>query len=159
VAFEDDDELGDEDATGLRKQLGKLGKENKALSEKLARFELKDMLTSKGFDLVKPDELVGVDVDQREKRAEELQTERRGMQEELLRKALGPMVEDTDALEGMVNDLLGKRSEQSEQAEQFGRAKELSGLESLQNPIVDPRQLHTEDAITYALSQKSQRKS
>jgi hypothetical protein len=153
--FEEDDE-GGEDAKGLRAQLGKLGKSNKAMAEKLARYEVRDMLTTKGFDLVEPEELIAVSDTDRERRAEELQGQRQKQQETLLRKALekvGVTADNDDALEDLVQELLGKRDAESDTAEHVGRARELSRLESNPVPHVDPRKLHGEEAISYGLSQ------
>lgn len=162
VAFYDAEgnevETGNEDAAGLRKQLAKLGGQLKAATEKLGTYEAKDFLAVKGYDLVEASDLAGVAEDDREERAQALQDQRVGLQRKLLEKALGPMVEDPAALEAMVSDLLGKRSEASEEAQQFGAARQLSETQSQPNPIVDPSKLHDEDAIAHALSGGNRKK-
>lgn len=153
MAFEDDDDqFANEDASGLRKQLGKLGRQLKERDEKLAKYEARDLITSKGFTLVKPEEIVSVPEDEREAHAKKLHEEREGMQRDLLRTALKDRVEDEEALEELVNEVLGERAAKSDTAQHVERARELGHIDSKPAPLVDTRKLHGREAIEAAFA-------
>lgn len=160
MAFDADGNEIDEDAAGLRKQLAKLGGQLKTATDELATYQSKEFLAEKKFDLVEASDLQGVPADEREQRAQELQTQRHGQQEKLLRSALKDRGMDEEAIEEMVAGTLGEVPPPAgqQEAEQFGRARELAGSQSQPNPIVDPRQLHTEDALLHAFSKSAGKK-
>lgn len=155
MAFDDGDEFDGEDAKGLRKELGKLGKSNKDMAERLAKYEAKDLITTKGFTTVKPEELVSIAEDEREAHAKALHEERQGMQRDLLRQALkGQYPDDDETLEEMVNELLGEKAQTSAEGQQVERARELGHIDSKPAPLIDTRNLHTEAAIAASFESK-----
>lgn len=159
MAFEDENQFEDSDAAGMRKQLGKLGRDNKSMSERLARYEAQDLISTKGYTEVKPEELVGVAEDQREETAKKLHEERRGQKESLLREVYGEMYEDEEQIEEAVAAHLSgtKVREDHSTEEQVSRARTLGHQDAQRTPAVDPRKLQGEDAIAHALSQPNRR--
>lgn len=150
----DTEESEEDTGKGLRAQLEKTLRENRKLQGRLDELETRDLLTTEGLDLVKAEDLAGLSGQERRERAAELQDQRRAMQEDLLRQALGRFVEDESALEDMVAEAVGKASAESEVAGQVARARTLGGLDSQPVPAVDPRKLHGAEAIRFAIGQQ-----
>lgn len=148
MAFDDENEFDESDVSGMRKQLGKLGKANKEQAAELATYKAKDLISAKGFTTVKPEELITVAEDEREAHAKKLHEERQGMQRDLLRQALkGQYPDDDETLEEMVSELLGEKAQTSAEGQQVERARELGHIDSKPAPLIDTRNLHTEAAI------------
>ena len=76
------------DGKGLRAKLEEALAEKRELQAELAALRAREVVREKGLDLVKPDDLKGVALDQLEQRAVELQQERERQQRELVRAAL-----------------------------------------------------------------------
>jgi len=66
------DDLDELDGSTLRKKLEKALGENKKLRDDVAGFKARSVITEKGFTLVKPEDLAGVDPDKVEERAAQL---------------------------------------------------------------------------------------
>lgn len=145
-----DDDGGDSSGKGLRAQLEAALKRNRNLEAKVRKTELSELLTTKGFDLVKADDLAGVEDSELETRAKKIQDERIELQAELLRKALGSTGLEGDDLEALVTQTIASRK--PEVADTVGRVKNLSGVPGTPASLIDSDQLHGRSAIEFGLA-------
>lgn len=141
--------------SGLRQQLEEALATNRTLTERLTTYEARDVLSGKGFDLVKPEELKGIALDQIEAKASELQQERQAMQEDLLRNVLEKQGYEGDALEEMVSEMVARKDAETEQAEATARVRGLPA--GTRTPKIDPSKLEGFDAIRASFDQPAKR--
>lgn len=143
----------DEQATpqDLRSKLEAALKENRKLQSDVNQFRAKETLAAKGFDLVKPEDLNGVKPDEIEARAEQIQNERKQLQQDLLRDALKKQGYDGEALDEMLSGFAADKSAETTEAEQVAQARALGHAAGKPAPLVDTSKLHGLDAIRAGL--------
>lgn len=112
ISLVDDDgnalDLDKADGGTLRKKLEEAIAENRKLAQRVATGEAKELISSKGYNLVKPEDLADVPLDQIEVKAKELHEQRLESRKETIREVLA----DRHGLEGAeldaaVEDFLG----------------------------------------------------
>lgn len=153
--IEDEDDL---DPKSLRGKLAAAAKRERALTEELHGLKVKDVLTVKGFSLVKPEDLKGVDLDKVEAEAERIEKERQTLQESLLRDALKRRGFEDDELDEMVKGLAGQEAAETEDAKAISRIKGLGTLDSKPVPARNPEKLHGDEAIMAGLAAAEKRR-
>lgn len=141
-----EDENGQETGGQLRQKLEAALSTNRKIEDELQAFRAKELLSEKGLDLVKPEDLKGVDPSNLESRASEIQTERRALQENLLRQALAKQGLEGEALDELVGELVGQKTTNTEDAETVGRMRQVGGIGEVL-PRVDPSKVQGYDAI------------
>lgn len=145
---------------GLRAKLEEALKENRKLRSTVSDLEpyrAKDLISERGFDLVKVEDLKGVKPDEIEERAKEIQSQRVKEQEDLLRSALRRQGIDEEDLDDAVKEMLDRHDAESEEAEATRRARDVAGRDSKPVPKVNESELHSFDAITAGLAKGSKR--
>ncbi|MEM9605897.1 MAG: hypothetical protein AAGA99_00655 [Actinomycetota bacterium] len=135
--------------SALREKLEEALKSNRQLQQTVATNEAADLIREKGFGLVKPEDLVGVDVGDREAKAAELQSEREAAGAEFTRTLLA----QKGLTEEQITDLLGDGSEGTggvvpdPDEAAYRRAGAAGKVQGSPAPVVDDRNLHGFDAI------------
>lgn len=154
--YEDDQPTG----SGLRQKLEETLSQNKALASELAKLKARDVITSKGLDLVEPDDLAGVSVDQLEDRAQQLQEQRLGVVRRYMERQFRTSGLDGEDLEAAVEAALkgggpgvgAEGGDDPEVVERFARVRELGSVGGVPAPVQNLDKLHGFDAIEAALS-------
>lgn len=136
-----------EDAGTLREQLEEALAESKEARQELHRYKVREVLESEGFDLVKAEDLEDVKLSKVKDKAAEIQSQRQGQQEELLRKALEARGIEGEDLEDLVSGLRSRRDEEDEEVQALKRARQATGAPARPVPSVNPDKLHGYDAI------------
>ena len=145
VEFETESEETQETGTtgkGLRGQLEAQLAANKALADKLRSYEVLETVGK--FDLVSADDLEGVEAEDLEQRATEIQTERTALRVQVAKDLLKAQGVDEADLDSKVTDLLAG-SEDATQA--FARVRQTAEVAGNPTPAVNPESLHGIAAI------------
>jgi|SRR5579884_2612469 len=151
-----EDDLEQVPAGRLRQMYEEAISQNRELAEKVTLYSAKEVLVEKGFDLVKPEDLKGVEPTKFEERAAELQKEREAQANDLLRAALLKRGVDESEVDSMLSALAGEQQAQTETAQAAARIGSVGRIEGNVEPLVNPNQLHGYDAILAGLAQKKQ---
>lgn len=154
----DDDDEGGQSGGKLRQKLESVLRENGDLKGEVSRYKARDVLTEKGFTLVKPEDLDGVAASDIEAKAQTIQQERQKQQEDLLRDALGRKGYEGDELEEMLADMIDDTTKGTEEADQSRRVRSLGRVESKPVPRVDPSRVHGYDAIKAGIEQNARKR-
>lgn len=89
VNFEELDKIErEEGGSGLRRKLEDALRQNAELTGKVALYEAGQLISEKGYTLVKPEDLSGVKPNELEAKAEALQQQREGERKSLVREML-----------------------------------------------------------------------
>lgn len=148
LSEDEDGQEGQADGGKLRRKLEKALEDNRKLAERVRTHEVKQVLTEKGFDLVTPDDLSGVDLDEIEAKAAEIQERNQKLQGDLLRKALQAKGFEGEDLDEMVESIAGAKTAEQADEDATKRAQSLGRVDSTTSPRVDPSKLHGIDAIS-----------
>lgn len=94
------DDLTDDAESGgtLRRKLEEALSLNKELTAQVASFKATQVISDQGFDLVKPEDLQGVPLEEVEARAQALQEERVGVAQRFLSERLGVAADQVEGL-------------------------------------------------------------
>lgn len=141
---------GQSDGSKLRAQLEAALKSNKDMQAKLSTYEVREFLGGKQLDLVKPEELAGVDPTKWDETATRIQTERTEMQKDLLRRALTAQGLDQETVDQMVAGTVTSTA-QADEAQAINRVRQAGSVAATPPLAVDPNKLHGLDAITAGL--------
>ena len=133
----------------LRAQLEEALQVNKQMKSKLTGYEVQAFLGSGQFDLVKPDDLSGVDPSKREETAKEIQADRQEQQRTLLKSALSKQGFDEETIEQMVNGEVAANPDQGA-AEATQRIRDVGRFSAQPPPKVDMTRVTGIDAIRAA---------
>lgn len=120
----DDEESG----SSLRRKLESTLAQNKELTERVATFEAARVISDNGFDLVNPDELKGVALDELEARAKAMQEERVEVAQRFLSERLG-------VAEDQVSALLAGDTASKDAFDRVRKANSVSGEPVRDNPM------------------------
>lgn len=151
----------DEQPTGsaLRQKLEEALGQNKALASELAKLKARDVITTRGLDLVEPDDLAGVSVDQLEERAQALQEQRLGVVRRYMERQFRSSGLDGEDLDAAVEAALkgdgpgvAEGGDDPEIVERFSRVRELGSVGGRPAPVQNLDKLHGFDAIEAALA-------
>lgn len=159
IEFQEDEDLGGQSGGQLRAKLEEALQTNKALAEENTLYKARDVLTEKGFDLVKAEDLKGVAPDKIEEHASKLQQDRKTLQENLLRDALSKQGFEGDELDAALQRMVGEQTQASEEAEATRRVREAGSVQGSPVPRVNPEKLHGYDAIRAAMEKPATRRS
>lgn len=140
MPYDDDDDQSNESGGELRKKLELALKGNVALTDQLAGYLARDLITEKSLTLVKPDDLKGVELKELESKATALQAERLAQQESLLRNAFERQGYEGAALEQQLALATGHAGAENPAAN-LTQARDLGRLPGTVVPINDPREL------------------
>lgn len=141
----------------LRRIISQLSNENKALKSQVTSFTARDVISTKGLQFVKVDDLVNLDPDEIETKAAELEQERRSDFESTLRARLetqGLSGSDLDSevariLEGNGSAPAGSTSSVPEGVD---RARAAAGAAAGPVPAVNPANLDAKQKFSFAFS-------
>lgn len=143
----EDDNLSPKD---LRERLEETLRQNRELTEKLAVHEVKGVLEGKGFDLVKPEDLKGVPLQEVEAKAEAIQKDRLELQKQLTVDALTKLGVDPAEIEKLTAQQ-EQRDPEHEDGESLRRVRGLGRLGGEPAHGVDTTKLHGVSAIRAGL--------
>lgn len=143
-------EGGQSDGGKLRAQLEAALKSNKELQGKLSTYEVREFLGGKKLDLVKAEELAGVEPTKWEETATRIQTERTELQQTLLRQGLAQKGFSEEDIESIVSGVVTSPTE-VEEAKATDRVRQVGGLAATPPLPVDPSKLHGLEAIRAGL--------
>lgn len=165
MAYDDDDldtELDQEDAKGLRGRLERAERENRKLKEQITVQTAQRLLADKGFDLVKPEELKGIDLKDLESKAEALQNERLDNARSVVRSRFMRQGLEGEDLEAAVDDFFGAPAPVTQEDRDFEEASAVARARQLPAGTSAPRipaDVHGFDAITAALAENHRKAS
>jgi len=153
----DDGIEGNEPESGksLRDRLAEAERARRELETEVTGYRAKEIISSKGFTHVKPEDLVGVASTDLEKKAEEIEAAKAALESEVLKAALLRRGVSADEVEGAVAQLLGK-SEEQDQSESLALLSQVSKVAGTPAPRTNP-DLFGPDLIEAELLQKEQR--
>lgn len=154
MAYDDEEEDVDESGSSLRRKLEETLDKNRDLTTKLTGLTAKSLIEEHGHNLVKPEDLEGVDLSEMSDTAERLQQERSSQQADLARDMLARQGLAGDELDKAVTDFLSPEATGRGTAA-HGRAREVAAIGGTAAPLVNPDALHGLDAIEFALGQKT----
>lgn len=162
--FDDNDgELEEMDAKGLRGLLQRSERERRKLQDQVVAHEADRLIRDKGLDLVKPEDLKGVKPEELEAKAQALQDDRLRTAREVVRSRFERQGLAGDDLESALDDFFGGQAPQSqseidtETSAALGRARRLPvGAPA---PRIDTEKLQGMDAIEAALAAGEQRRA
>lgn len=140
MPYDDDDDSATESGGQLRKKLEDALKSNSALTSQLAGFQAEKLVAEKGFTLVKPEDLKGVELDKLEERATALQAERTELQANLLRDAFKRQGYEGESLDRQLAVALGT-AESGQAAAGLSTGRQLGSVGGTVVPQIDERQL------------------
>ena len=147
-------DYGDEDieesGSSLRRKLEETLTRERQLTTELSGLKAKELITERGYGLVKVEDLVDVNLDEMSTKAEELQQERAGQQADLARDMLAKRGLQGEELEQAVADFLSPGSAPGDAAART-RAKEMSAVGGSAAPLQDASGLVGLDAIEHAV--------
>lgn len=137
----------------LRSKLEEVLRENRQLNQEITATKASQVITSNGFTLVKPEDLVGVSAADIESRAQELQSEREQQAQELIRTQLQSRGLEGDALEERMTALFDTDNAITDPAaEQWARTQAASSVSGSRTPAVNPNTLSPREKMKLALS-------
>ncbi len=136
-------------ASQLRQKLESTLKENKQLTSQLSTLKANELITEHGYGLVKPEDLVGVNLSDMADKAEALQGERRALQAELAKDVFAKRGFEGSELDAAVSDFLSPESSQDTAA--HSRAREVAAVGGVAAPARNTDNLMGLDAIEAAL--------
>lgn len=142
-----DEELANESGSSLRKKLEQALKENRTLKSDVNSLRAEKLISEKGFSLVKPEDLQGVDLEELEEKAGALHKEREDQQLDGIRQVFRRKGLDGDDLEKAVTEFVGTPEERDEA---LGRIRSTSSLTGTPVKLVNPENLHGEDLLKHA---------
>ncbi len=151
--YDHDDDV-EESGSSLRRKLEETLNENRALATELSGLKAKELIAEQGLGLVKPDDLVGVDLSEMADRASQLQQERATQQADLARDMLARRGLEGDELDQAVTDFLTPPEAPRDTAA-HSRAREVAAIGGSAAPIRDTSNLMGLDAIEHALRHES----
>jgi hypothetical protein len=154
----DDDQDEQESGSSLRKKLEEALGTNKKLASELASVKAREVITTKGLDLVEPDDLAGVSLDDLEERAQQLQEQRLGVVRRYMERQLASQGLDGEDLSAAVEAALsgspGADAEggDAEEMERFARVRQLGSVGGTPVPAQNLDKLHGYEAIEAGLA-------
>lgn len=151
----------DIDGSSLRKKYEAAIGELKTLRPENAKFKARDVIDTKGFTLVKPEDLEGVAPDKVEEHAQKLQEERKTQQTDLARDIFAKQGYEGDELDSVVEEFMAGKVPEREPDD--AAARRFEGVRALDREPSTPvsaqstEQLHGADAIKHGLANKPRR--
>lgn len=152
-------EVDEQTGGKLRQKLEQTIADNKALTERLSVHDAREFLADKGMTLVKPEDLKGIAPDQFEAHATKVQEDRRTMQEDLLREALGRQGLDGEELDEALANMVAKQAPQTEDAEATQRARLVGSVAGTPVPRIDPSKVVGFDAIKAGIEAQARKRT
>ena len=148
-----DDFDEEESGSSLRRKLETAINENQVLTTELAGLKAKELIQEHGYGLVKPEDLLDVNLSEMADRADQLQQERSGQQGELARDMLAKRGLSGSELDKAVEDFLAPASNPGAGGA-HQRTREVAAIGGTSTPLRDTGSLLGLDAIEAALRDK-----
>lgn len=147
-----------EGGKGLRRKLEEALKENRQLRGVAVSAEAAKVIGEKKLSLVKAEDLSGVELDQLEAKAVELQEQRIAERTEVIKGVFASKGLDGEDLDTAVEDFLGGSGEAAQEDSPWSAVHEASAADGKPAPAVDPSKLHGVQAIEFALAQQERKR-